>query len=104
MSFLSALFEKSGDKELVQNMIKRGAVIIDVRSPGEFYSGHAMGSLNIPLQDIQNQTEKIKGYDKPVVLCCATGNRSGQATSFLKTQGVECENGGSWTSVHSMIN
>lgn len=103
MGFLSSLFEKSGDKELIQNMIDRGAIIVDVRAAHEFQSGHAIGSINIPLQDIQNRIEQIKGYDKPVVLCCATGNRSGKAANYLKTEGIECENGGSWTSVHSMI-
>ena len=104
MGFLSALFEKHGDLELIQRMINYGAVIIDVRSQREFESGHAINSINIPLQDIQNQSKKIKEFDKPIVLCCATGNRSGQAAKYLKSLGIDCENGGSWSTVHSLIN
>jgi rhodanese-related sulfurtransferase len=42
---------------------------------------------------------------KPIVLCCASGNRSGQAAYFLQQQGVEeCYNGGSWLDVNFVIN
>jgi len=53
------------------------------------------------LQTIQSKVNDIKKLKKPIVLCCASGNRSGQAASFLKTQGVECENGGSWMQVNN---
>lgn len=75
-------------------------IIIDVRTPSEFMGGHVAGSINIPLQEIQQRVEEIKAMHKPIVLCCASGNRSGQATQFLKNQGIECENGGSWLSVN----
>jgi phage shock protein E len=75
-------------------------IIIDVRTPGEYMGGHVAGSINIPLQEIQQRVDEIKALHKPVVLCCASGNRSGQATAFLKNQGIDCENGGSWLSVN----
>ncbi len=74
--------------------------IVDVRTPGEFMSGHVAGSINIPLQEIQERVGEIKELPQPIILCCASGNRSGQATSFLKTQGVDCSNGGSWLEVN----
>jgi rhodanese-related sulfurtransferase len=40
---------------------------------------------------------------QPVVLCCASGNRSGQATYFLQAQGIDCENGGSWLDVNYQL-
>ena len=67
--------------------------IIDVRSYGEFMGGHVAGSINIPLQE-------IKALPKPVILCCASGNRSGQAAAFLNHHGIACENGGSWLRVN----
>lgn len=70
--------------------------IVDVRTPAEFMGGHVVGSINIPLQEIQQRLEELKQLPKPIVLCCASGNRSGQATSFLRSQGVDCSNGGSW--------
>lgn len=90
-------------KELMLEAISKGAVIIDVRSEGEFAGGHVKGSKNIPLQKISTQANKIKGYNKPVVLCCASGMRSSQATNYLKQQGIEAYNGGSWHSVQRLI-
>ncbi len=81
-------------------IIKTGqATIIDVRSPGEFMGGHVAGSINIPLQEIPERLEEFKQM-KNIVLCCASGNRSGQAMLFLKQHGIEAENGGSWMDVN----
>jgi len=74
--------------------------VIDVRSPEEYMGGHVAGSLNIPLQDITNHVEEIKAMPKPIMLCCASGNRSGQATAYLKSMGVDCQNGGSWFDIN----
>ncbi|MFM2305746.1 MAG: hypothetical protein RLZZ367_415 [Bacteroidota bacterium] len=75
--------------------------VVDVRTPGEFMGGHVAGSINIPLQEIQERLDEIKALPQPIVLCCASGNRSGQATYFLKQQGIDCSNGGSWLEVNS---
>jgi len=37
--------------------------------------------------------------NQPIVLCCASGGRSGQATIYLKSLGIDCENGGSWMAI-----
>jgi len=78
--------------------------IIDVRSPEEFKSGHVENSINIPLQEIKDHIDKFKSFAQPLILCCASGNRSGQATVFLKSQGIECSNGGSWVDVQQNNN
>lgn len=74
--------------------------IIDVRSYGEFMGGHVAGSKNIPLQEIPQRIDEFKAMEQPIVLCCASGNRSGQATMFLRAHGITCENGGSWLDVN----
>lgn len=74
--------------------------IIDVRTPDEFKEGNVKGSINIPLQLIHLKVEEVRVMQQPIVLCCASGNRSGQAAQFLKNQGIECSNGGSWISVN----
>ena len=89
--------------ETVKDMIARGAVIIDVRTPAEFQGGHVAGSKNYPLQTIANKVDELKGMNKPLVLCCASGNRSGQAAGFLKSRGIECENGGGWMQVNALV-
>jgi rhodanese-related sulfurtransferase len=69
-----------------------------VRSYTEFMGGHVVGSINITLNDSRkNHRNKLQ---MPLILCCASGNRSGQAQHFLSQQGVECYNGGSWLDVN----
>lgn len=90
----------------VESMIKSNeATIIDVRTPAEFMEGHVAGSINIPLNEIPNRIEEFRSMKKPVVLCCASGNRSGQAAYLLQQNGVEeCYNGGSWLDVNYIKN
>ena len=80
-------------------MKKNRPTIVDVRTPWEFGLGFAEGSINIPLQEIQKRLDEIKSLEGPIVLCCASGNRSGQAATFLQQRGIACENGGSWYDV-----
>lgn len=77
--------------------------IIDVRTPGEFVGGNVSGSINIPLQEIQQRIGEIKSLPQPIVLCCASGMRSLQAAMFLKGVGIDCENGGSWLNVNKEL-
>ena len=96
MSFFRKLFglgPKVDYKELVAN----GAILIDVRTVQEFQSHKATGSQNIPLDAINSKASKIKKLNKPVVLCCASGMRSGSAAMILKNKGItEVYNGGSY--------
>lgn len=85
----------------VEEIIKKDlGTIIDVRSYGEFMGGHVVDSINIALNEIPERLEEIKNLKIPLILCCASGNRSGQALQFLSHQGVECYNGGSWLDVN----
>lgn len=84
-------------QEFIQN---NKGTIIDVRSIEEFQGGHVAGSFNIPLQEIAGQIERVKNFPSPLLLCCASGNRSGQAQKFLSAQGIECYNAGSWLDVN----
>jgi rhodanese-related sulfurtransferase len=85
----------------IESIIKEtNCTIVDVRSHEEFMGGHVANSINIPLQTIPERLEEFKGLNAPVVLCCASGNRSGQAHYFLSQQGLDCHNGGSWLDVN----
>ena len=70
--------------------------IIDVRSPQEFQGGHAEGSINIPLDIIASEVDEIKNMSQPIVLCCASGNRSGMAQQLLHQVGIDTHNAGPW--------
>jgi rhodanese-related sulfurtransferase len=87
------LFKKTDYKALLNN----GAVIIDVRTPGEYKSGAIPGSENIPLQSLGGRMKQIKSLDVPVICVCASGMRSGTAKAQLKAAGVDAYNGGAWT-------
>lgn len=78
--------------------------IIDVRTRDEYRGGHVVGSINIPLQEIQSRVDEIKKLEQPILLCCASGGRSGQAAVYLQSLGVDCENAGSWLDVNYRIN
>ena len=101
MGFFGTLLGKPNAS--AKALIDEGAVIIDVRTPGEYRGGHVAGSKNIPLQEIQQKEKEIMKLNKPVVFCCASGARSGQATNFFKGKGLNCENGGPWTTVNNMV-
>lgn len=104
MGFLDLLFGSSKRKEEIIGAIGRGAVIIDVRTKGEYAYGKVIGSVNIPLNDLSGSLKKLKKLDKPIVMCCASGSRSASAVSYLKGQGVQdVHNGGSWLKVRKLM-
>lgn len=77
--------------------------IVDVRTHAEFMGGNVAGSINIPLQEVPERIEEFRNMQQPLILCCLSGGRSGQATSFLKSHGIACENGGSWMDINTKI-
>lgn len=92
-----------GPKVNFSELHKNGAIIIDVRSKGEFASGHIKGATNIPLDKIKSQIQAIKKKNKTVITCCASGMRSGSAKSILASHGIEVHNGGGWRSLQSKL-
>ena len=81
----------------IQELINDTATtIVDVRTEIEFEEGNVVGSINIPLHNIIEKVEELKAM-QPLVLCCLSGGRSGQATAFLHAQGCDdVHNGGGW--------
>ena len=73
--------------------------IVDVRTEEEFSEGNVKGSINIPLHKIVSKVDELKEM-QPLVLCCLSGGRSGQATDYLNANGCEdVYNGGGWEQV-----
>ena len=85
-------------------LVKDGAIILDVRTPGEYASGHIKGSVNIPVDQLRNQLAKLKDKQVPIITCCASGMRSASAKSILKSAGYEqVYNGGGWYGLQNKL-
>jgi rhodanese-related sulfurtransferase len=92
-----------GTKVDYADLVKQGAIILDVRSKGEFQGGHIKGSINIPVDTLNNNLNKLK-KDNPIITCCASGMRSASAKRILKSNGfTEVHNGGGWSSLQNKI-
>lgn len=93
-----------GPKVNFKELIKKGAVIVDVRTKPEFKQGHIKKSLNLPLDNLQNELKKLN-KNKPIITCCASGIRSWFAKNRLKSNGfTEVYNGGGWMRLNNKIN
>jgi len=77
----------SGEK--ARELVKSGAKLVDVRTPGEFSAGHIDGAVNVPLQELGARLRHLGPKDKPVVLYCASGTRSAMAKSVLTQAGYQ---------------
>ena len=92
-----------GPKTDYKELLKNGATIVDVRSKGEYQGGHIKGSINIPLDNLNNSLAKLK-KDKTIIICCASGMRSASAKSILQSKGFSTvHNGGGWMSLQNKI-
>lgn len=86
-------------------LASEGAVILDVRSHGEYVSGHIEGSINIPVNKLSENLNKLKSKNIPVITCCASGMRSASAKGILESKGfTKVINGGSWQSLEKKLN
>lgn len=83
-------------KKRLPELLRQGAVVIDVRGPAEFASGSSPGSLNIPLSELAARLSSLDP-GKPVVVCCASGARSAAAGAILRKNGFKIVfNAGPW--------
>ncbi|MFZ3231496.1 MAG: rhodanese-like domain-containing protein [Pseudobdellovibrio sp.] len=94
--FAWRFFKYKKIKSLIPVYLEQGAIVIDVRTPEEFKKGSRPGSLNIPLSEIYSSLSKLD-KEKTIILCCASGTRSGMAAGILKKHGFKkILNAGSW--------
>ncbi len=85
-------------------LVKDGAIILDVRTSGEFSTGHIKGSVNIPVNALSKNLTKLKAKNKPIITCCASGMRSATAKSILQSNSISnVYNGGSWMSLNNKL-
>ena len=94
----------SSEKTNFSQLMADGAIILDVRSHGEFAAGHIADSINIPVNKLAENLPTLKDKNKPIITCCASGARSASAKVILETNGFsDVHNGGSWQSLIQKI-
>lgn len=91
----------------IEDVLRAGNYhLIDVREPLELeVDGNIAEAQNIPLGDIEAHIDEIRALDGNVIFFCRSGNRSGKATDFYKSQGFEnVYNGGGYNDLSQTLN
>jgi phage shock protein E len=102
MNVFKNLFGSSVSADL-ENIIKEGAYLVDVRTPGEFTAGNIKGSVNIPLDKVSIEITKFRNK-KNIIVFCQSGARSSKAKTILEQNGfTNVVNGGSWANVGQFL-
>jgi rhodanese-related sulfurtransferase len=87
-----------------KQLVKAGAIILDVRTKGEYVGGHIKGSINISVDQLKTNLHQLKDKQRAIITCCASGMRSGSARSILASHGyTNVHNGGSWIGLQQKI-
>lgn len=104
-SFFKFNLKESNIMSLAEVLKSGNYALIDVREPMELeMDGNIEGAQNIPLGEVEDRKEEILSIDKPVVLFCRSGNRSGKALDFLQSHGLENGyNGGGWAELKAHL-
>ncbi|MFZ5949478.1 MAG: rhodanese-like domain-containing protein [Candidatus Rifleibacteriota bacterium] len=78
-----------------KELIQQGAVLVDVRTPGEFAGGSIENAINLPLDDVANLASKhLPDRNQPILVFCLSGSRSAMAKTILSRAG--------YTNVHNL--
>jgi phage shock protein E len=99
LSFFSRLFKKP-----IINVLKKGALIVDVRTPFEYDQGRIPESINIPVERITVNEQRLLEMKRPIIFCCSDGSRSRQVYQKLAGKGMKnIYYGGNWTKLLKII-
>src|ERR1700744_6193434 len=97
MSWLSDIFSGGSN---VKQAVRAGAVIVDLRTAYDYDQGHIPHSLNIPLDRLKGNIDRLRDLGKPVILCCGGGVNCWEGASVLREAGLpRVINGGDWQSL-----
>lgn len=69
---------------------QKDAIVLDVRTPGEYTQSHILNARNIPLDELEARMKDIERFkERPIIVACATGSRSGSAAATLRKHGFK---------------
>jgi len=92
-----------GPKVDFKDLVAKGAIILDVRTKGEFSGGHLEKAINMPLDTVATKCSKFK-KEQVIITCCASGMRSANARQILRSKGYEnVYNGGGWRNLKGRL-
>ncbi len=100
LHLIKGLFGKKAD---LKSIYESGAIIVDVRTPDEFGSGHIKEAINIPLNVLKTRIPDLQKKNRPVITCCLSGARSAMAKRIIVSAGLDVYNGGPWTSLQKQL-
>lgn len=102
LNFLKSIL--GGESTDIKNLVENGALIVDVRTPEEFKSGHIKGAVNMPLGTISKHTQQLQKHAGPIVAYCRSGARSSMAVKEMKSLGLDAYNGGGIGAMQAALN
>jgi len=77
----------ASSKVTAKEKIKQGALVLDVRTTGEYQDDHYQGAVNIPVQELEARLSELKDRKRAIVVHCASGVRSARAVKILTSAG-----------------
>jgi phage shock protein E len=89
MKLFEKLFPARIDGAQARRLVDQGALLLDVRTPGEFAGGHLPGAVNIPVDDLPAELRQLPDPGRVIVVYCRSGMRSSRATGLLRRAGFE---------------
>lgn len=93
-----------GPKTDYRDLLRQGAIVLDVRSKGEYAGGHIRNSINIPVDQLRSNLTRLKDKNQSIICCCASGMRSGSAKRILEAEGYTAVfNGGGWMALQRQL-
>ena len=100
MNFFSRIFGGGA----IRSALKKGAIVVDVRTGTEYDRGHVADAFNIPVDRILVSADRLREANRPIIVCCNTGERSRIAVQQLKSKGLkQVYNGGNWEDVAKLM-
>lgn len=91
-------------KNKIKDALRRGAIVIDVRPPNRFDEGHVKDAVNIPVDRLSINAERLKNMNRPIIFCCDSGFESSMGVKMMKQRGAkEVYNGGSWVNLNKLM-
>lgn len=101
--FSNLLGSNNHNDPALNQALQNSPYLLDVRSPLEFAQGSVSNAVNIPLEQLPARWPELSKQPN-IVVFCRSGNRSGQAKTFLEQQGAkQVLNGGSWENVQQHL-